>query len=58
MIIQESLLDSVKLLVAGCVKIRAANDSSVFTIREKALARACSWWKVPNIAKQALIHGK
>ena len=38
MIIQESLLDSVKLLVAGCVKIRAANDSSAFTITEKALS--------------------
>ena len=45
MIIQESLLDSVKLLVAGCVKIRAANDSSVFTITEKALTGAFSGGK-------------
>ena len=38
------------------VQVRAANDSSVFTIREKAPTRAFSWFKtlLRHYAKQAL----
>ena len=48
--IARKTVQGLKVIGAGVVKVRAANDPSVFTVMEKAPTKAFSWLKVPTSA--------